>query len=86
MGDALSTKGAPVEGLFVILSGRIALFVDRGAGPQKLVEWREGDVTGMLPYSRLVTPPGQSIAQERSEVLVVPRELMPRSRARVPRS
>ena len=76
VGDALSKKGAPVEGLFVILSGRIALFMDRGAGPQKLAEWREGDVTGMLPYSRLVTAPGQSVVQERSDVFVVPRELM----------
>ena len=74
--DTISKKGAPVEGLFVILSGRIALFIDRGSGPQKFGEWREGDVTGMLPYSRLVTAPGQSVVQERSEVLVVPREDM----------
>ena len=74
--DVLSSKGVPVEGLFALLSGRVALFVDRGSGPQKLVEWREGDVTGILPYSRLGAPPGQSIAQEPSEVLVVPRERM----------
>jgi signal transduction histidine kinase len=74
VGDVLSPKGAPVEGLFVILSGRIALFIDRGSGPQKLAEWRDGDVTGLLPYSRLVAPPGRSVAQEPSEVLVVPRE------------
>jgi len=74
--DVLSSKGVPVEGLFALLSGRVALFVDRGSGPQKLVEWREGDVTGILPYSRLGAPPGQSIALEPSEVLVVPRERM----------
>jgi len=74
VGDPLSVKGAPVEGLFALLSGRIALFTDRGSGPRKLVEWREGDVTGLLPYSRLVTSPGQSSAQEPTEVLVVPRD------------
>ena len=73
-GATLSTKGAPVEGLFAILSGRVALFVDRGAGPQKLIEWREGDVAGLLPFSRLVAAPGRSVAQEPSEILVVPRE------------
>jgi signal transduction histidine kinase len=73
-GDSLSEKGVPVEGLFVILSGRIALFVDRGSGPQKLTEWREGDVTGLLPYSRLVAAPGRSVVQEPTEVLAVPRE------------
>ena len=42
-----------------MLSGRIAIFVDRGAGPHKFMEWRAGDVTGLLPYSRLVKPPGR---------------------------
>ncbi len=73
-GDVLTAKGAQVEGMFVVLAGRIAIFVDRGAGPRKIMEWREGDVTGMLPYSRLVTPPGDSVAQEPSTVLAVHRD------------
>lgn len=76
-GDVLTPKGTTVAGLFVVLSGRIAIFVDRGAGLNKIMEWREGDVTGMLPYSRLVGPPGDSVAQEPTEILAVPRELMP---------
>src|SRR5262245_44037655 len=73
-GEALSTKGAPVDSLFVVLTGRQALFADRGAGPQKVVEWGAGDVGGLLPYSRLAVAPGNSFAQEASEILVVPRE------------
>jgi len=76
VGDTISVKGSPVEGLFAILSGRIATFVDRGSGPQKFAEWRDGDVTGVLPYSRLVAAPGMSVVQEASEVFVVPREHM----------
>jgi CRP-like cAMP-binding protein len=63
-GEVLSHKGVPVDGLYVILSGHVTLYVDRGAGPQKMIEWRSGDVSGMLPYSRLVSPPGDAIAQE----------------------
>ncbi len=74
VGQALSAKGAPVEGLFVILSGHITLFADRGAGPSKLFEWRGGDVGGVLPYSRLVNSPGESVVEEPSDVLVVPRQ------------
>ncbi|MGE5242915.1 MAG: sensor histidine kinase [Betaproteobacteria bacterium] len=73
-GDVLTAKGATVDGLFVVLSGRIAIFIDRGAGLHKIMEWREGDVTGLLPYSRLVTPPGDTIAQEPTEILCVYRE------------
>ena len=34
-GEILSHKDAPVEGLYVLLSGHVALSVDRGSGPQK---------------------------------------------------
>jgi signal transduction histidine kinase len=73
-GDVLSAKGAPVTGLFVVLTGHIAIFIDRGAGRHKLVEWSAGDVAGMLPYSRLVSPPADSVAQEPSEILAIPRD------------
>jgi CRP-like cAMP-binding protein len=73
-GNVLTARGAKVEGLFVLLSGRIAIFVDRGAGPQKMMEWRGGDVTGLLPYSRLVSPPGDTIAQEPTVILAVDRD------------
>ena len=63
-----------VQALHVVLCGRLVLFVDRGAGPTKLVEWREGDVTGLLPYSRLVTAPGDSKAFEPLELFSIPRE------------
>ncbi|MBP1635424.1 MAG: phoR 5 [Acidobacteria bacterium] len=76
-GDVLSHKGVQIEGLFIVLSGRVAIFVDRGAGTHKVMEWRAGDVTGVLPYSRLLDPPGDSLALEPSSVLVVHRDLFP---------
>jgi signal transduction histidine kinase len=76
-GEVASDKGVQIEGLFVVLSGRIAIFVDRGAGMHKVMEWHAGDVTGLLPYSRLVSPPGDSVAQEPSSVLFVHRDLFP---------
>src|SRR5687767_10960282 len=73
-GDVLTPKGVPTAGMFVVLSGHIAIYLDRGAGRHKVMEWRAGDVAGMLPYSRLVSPPGDSIAREPSEVLAIPRD------------
>jgi signal transduction histidine kinase len=72
--DVLTAKGARVEGLFIFLSGYVAMFVDRGAGPHKVIEWRGGDVGGMLPYSRLISPPGDSAAQETTEILAIHRD------------
>jgi len=76
IGESLSEKGAPVQGMFVMLSGRAAIFVDRGGGLHKLSEWGGGEVTGLLPYSRLVSAPGRSEVQEPGDVFVVPREHM----------
>jgi signal transduction histidine kinase len=72
-GEVLSHRGMPVDGLYVLLSGHLSLSVDRGSGLQKVIEWRTGDVSGVLPYSRLVNPPGDAIAQEPTEILVLDR-------------
>lgn len=76
-GDVLSAKGVPVDGLFVVLTGHLAIFVDRGTGRRKAIEWRAGDVSGLLPYSRMVSPPGDSVAQEPSEILAIDRADIP---------
>jgi signal transduction histidine kinase len=76
-GDVLTAKGEAAEGLFAVLSGRITISVDRGAGPHTIMEWREGDVTGTLPYSRMVGPPGDTTAQEPTVVLAIHRDLFP---------
>jgi signal transduction histidine kinase len=76
-GDILTARGAEVAGLFVFLEGHVALFVNRGAGLHKVIEWREGDVGGVLPYSRLVSPPGNSVALEPSTVFLIPRADLP---------
>src|SRR5262252_3701159 len=70
-GDLVSHKGTPVEGMFIVLSGRITISVDRGAGPRKILEWRAGDIAGLLPYSRLAAAPGDSVVEEAAEVLAI---------------
>src|SRR5437867_11480564 len=66
-----------VEGLHVVLSGHLSIHVDRGAGRRKIMEWRGGDVTGLMPYSRLVAPPGDVVAEEPTEVVTVYRNDIP---------
>lgn len=73
-GDVLTAKGATVEGFFVVLSGRLSISVDHGAGRNKVMEWGAGDVMGLLPYSRLVSPPGDTVALEPSVILALHRD------------
>ena len=75
-GEVLSHKGMPVSGLYIILAGHVVLSVDRGSGPQKIIEWRGGEISGLLPFSRLTTPPGDAVAVEGTEFLSLPRECL----------
>jgi signal transduction histidine kinase len=70
-GGILTPKQGPVEGLHIVIGGYLTIHVDHGAGPRKIMEWREGDVTGLMPYSRLVAPPGDVVAEEPSDVVTV---------------
>lgn len=75
-GEIVSHKGKQVDGLYIVLSGHISLSVERATGKQKVIEWRSGEVSGVLPYSRLTTPPGDAIAEETTEILSLPRECL----------
>ncbi len=77
VGEVLSTPAQPIRGMFVLLSGRASIHLIRAGTRHKLAEWREGEVTGLLPYSRLVRPPGDSIVDESSDVLLIPRDELP---------
>jgi signal transduction histidine kinase len=76
-GEIMSSREAPVTRLYIILSGHLSIQVDQGMGKRKIMEWRGGDVTGLMPYSRLVSPPGDVVAEEPVEVLGIEREHFP---------
>jgi signal transduction histidine kinase len=75
--DVVAPKNEQVERLLIILSGHIAVWVDRGAGLHRVISWRTGEVTGMLPYSRMKGPPGDNRVEEPSELLAIHRDLFP---------
>jgi signal transduction histidine kinase len=70
-GAVVSSMHKSLDALYVVLSGHISISVDRGAGLSKVMEWRGGDVTGLLPYSRMDKPPGDTIAQQPTVTLSV---------------
>jgi signal transduction histidine kinase len=73
-GELVLAQGAPMHQLYVVFSGRIVVYEERGGAKRKLMEWIGGEVTGIPPFSRATTPPGPTFAEEPTEALVVPRE------------
>jgi signal transduction histidine kinase len=72
-GEMIARKGEPVESLYIILQGRVSHLTDQGGTWRKVMDWRDGDVTGQLPYSRLAKAPGNSVIDETADILCVPR-------------
>jgi len=83
-GDVIAWKGRRIESLWLVLSGHVTVSVDRGAGPRLVFEWHVGDVSGMLPYSRMTGPPGDNQLEERSEFLSVHERHFPEMAHRCP--
>ncbi len=74
VGEVVARKNEPVHGLYIILVGQVVHFTDHGGSWRKVMEWSGGEITGQLPYSRMTTAPGNSVVEQPSDVLVIPRE------------
>jgi signal transduction histidine kinase len=71
-GDLLLKLPQTYESMTVLLSGHFAIYVDHGAGPHKVMEWRGGDITGFLPYSRMSNKPiGEMVVDEAGDALII---------------
>ena len=76
-GAVTIAKGHTIEHLWVVLEGHMSIRIDRGAGPRVVMDWRSGDVSGLLPYSRMPASPGEGRAEQFTEVLAVHRDHFP---------
>ena len=76
-GAVLTSKDGQVDGVHIVLDGHFTIHVDRGTGRRKIMEWRAGDVTGLMPYSRLISPPGDVVAEQPTEFVTIYRKDMP---------
>lgn len=68
------SPGQPIPSLYIVLSGHFSIRVDKGGVARRVKEWKTGDISGRLPYSRMTNPPGIVIADEPVELLVIAAE------------
>jgi signal transduction histidine kinase len=76
-GHTLFRTGEPIVELSIVLAGRFSIRVHRGSGWRKVMEWRAGDVSGLLPYSRMTATPGDTRTDEPTEIVSIQRDLFP---------
>lgn len=76
-GEDLLSPGSEVAELAIVFTGKFAVFVDRGAGPKRVMQWRTGDVAGALPYSRMQASPGPMLVEEPTQALLIHKSQFP---------
>jgi signal transduction histidine kinase len=60
-----------IPGLALVLSGSLAIHVERMGIHRRVMQWHAGDLTGLLPYSRMQNPPGDTVVHEDVVVFTV---------------
>jgi signal transduction histidine kinase len=73
-GDVLYEEGAAAEDMILILKGELHVRRQRG-GPMALFIGRAGQMTGVLPYSRMKTYGGQGFAVSDLWAIFIPKSL-----------
>ena len=66
-----------IPGLALVISGSLAIHVERLGVHRRVMQWHTGDLTGALPYSRMSNPPGDTIVHEDVEVFTVDKRHFP---------
>jgi signal transduction histidine kinase len=82
-GDTLFEEGAPAEEMVVILRGEIHVRRREG-GPMALFIGRTGQVTGVLPFSRMKTYGGQGFAISPVWALLIHKSVFPEMLQAIP--
>ncbi len=82
-GDILFEEGSPAEHMVLILRGEIHVRRQHG-GPMALFIGRSGQMTGVLPFSRMKSYGGQGFAVSPVWTLLIHRSLFPEMLAAIP--
>ena len=74
-GETLFAKGEPMRFLYIVVSGKVNIYSPQGHN-QITIVLETGDISGLLPFSRMKLATGSGIAAVATELLVLPAEQM----------
>jgi len=73
-GTVFRPQDLAIPGLAIPITGSLAIHVTRMGIQRRVMQWQAGDLTGALPYSRMVNPPGDTIVHEDTVVFTLNKE------------
>jgi len=76
-GEVVARKGDRIPEFNIVLVGRFGIHVEERHGWRRVLEWKAGDLGGLIPYSRMNSAPGNSVVDEATEALAIHESLFP---------
>jgi signal transduction histidine kinase len=73
-GKTFRPHSQELPGLAIVLAGSLAIHIERMGIHRRVMQWNDGDLTGALPYSRMVNPPGDTVVHEDLEAFTIDKE------------
>jgi signal transduction histidine kinase len=75
-GELLSQPGEPIAGTYFVISGKMRLYLPIGGVKREIGDFKPGEISGYLPYSRAKIGTGYSVAVGDTQLLIFPKEKM----------
>lgn len=75
-GEILSEPNKPIPGTQFIISGKLRLYLPIGGVKREIGDFKPGDITGYLPYSRAKVSTGYGITVGDTQLMTFPSEKM----------
>jgi signal transduction histidine kinase len=73
-GEILTEPGKPLAGTYFIISGRMRLYLPIGGVKRDMGDFKAGEISGYLPYSRGKIGTGYSMALADTQIMLLPVE------------
>ena len=73
-GERVVAPGMPAEQMMVVLEGSFQLFTTSNGQRMLFATIGPGDISGLLPFSRMETYQGEGIASERARLALIPKD------------
>jgi signal transduction histidine kinase len=73
-GELLSEPGNPIAGTYFIISGKMRLYLPIGGVKREIGDFKPGEISGYLPYSRAKMGTGYSVAVGDTQLMIFPKE------------
>ena len=70
-GKIILHTGVRADEFHVMFSGKLSIHVEERFGWRRVMEWNAGDLSGLMPYSRMQGPPGDTVVEQDVETLSV---------------